>query len=120
MRKGIASRPDGPLVSGRKSSSPTGAGLVRRAGSSKGVSGIDQYGGNGIIQSGKEVKAGPHLSGANLVRKHKAPAVAASRPRAGTRGTHPGAIARAFSGPDRGISPKNKGALPVHTNKWKV
>jgi hypothetical protein len=110
-RKGIASTPSGPIVGGRKSESPTGAALVRRAGSSKSVSGIDQYSGNGIIQSGREVKAGKHLSGGALVRRHKAPSVAASRPRAGTRGTHPGAIARAFSGPDHGISLKNKGAM---------
>ena len=108
-RKGIASKPSGPIVSGKKSSSPTGAALVRGR-KTAGHSGISQHGGLGHI--GPKMGSHQNQTGAKLVRNSKAPAVAASRPQAQTQQQHSlnGPLSKAFSGPDRGIALKNKGA----------
>ncbi len=108
-RKGITSKPEGPIVSGRMSSSPTGAALVRGR-KTAGHSGFTSTGGMGHITN---MKSSTNQVGAKLVRKSKAPGVAAARPKAQTQQQHSlsGPMSKAFSGPDRGVALKNKGAM---------
>jgi hypothetical protein len=105
-RRGISSKPEGAIQNTRHTASPTGAALVRGR-KAAGHKGISQHGGMGHIQ---DMKSSVNKTGAKLVRKSKAPGVAAARPRAQMTGVSPGPLSKAFSGPDRGIALKNKGA----------